>query len=629
MKSITNLLNPLLLASSIKTALSIPLSSNQNNNLPNCNDIDKNLVGHFEPDTTYYDFDELKSKDYSLNLDENGCYKPNDCIPEENLLVIVPFRNREQHLNILLNNLHPLLQKQKLSYCILVSEQYDQGKFNKGLLMNSAFKEAKSLINFDCIVLHDVDMLPENDKNMYKCSNYDMPVHLSPKISKYNYVYPYGTDFGGVTMMTKDHYNKVNGHTNMFWGWGKEDADMEYRIAQANLKIKLPTPIDLGKYTMLTHNHVATWQNEGVTIGIEDDRSTSLKKTLMGMKEQRNQYDGLNSLKYTIKNNINGINSLYSKITIDVRKTETISNELIIGGYYKNTSIQYQTIINPNDPITCKYYEFPNSYVGTKYIFKDFKPSETINVTACDSGCSGFSKLKPSSSRHFAFSYPILQTNANSTVYLKQCKNDLNSWQIIPKGIIIPENTNENNFQLKFKMKKLVNNLGKLYYRDSWVYEGQRYLTNNLPIDQNNEITKIDNNNEIILKNEIDINNNTITTITVNLNIKVAKGNYMIFSKIVDSFGQPIAELNWFTKMTGGSLNPLEFKEENTINSDLIKDKLEAKGENENVLGVNFDSADTKQNDIIYKFKGEMKQDFKIFTKLANYNQNLQIPQKL
>ena len=38
---------------------------------------------------------------------------------------------------------------------------------------------------FDCIVFHDVDMLPEDDRNMYTCSR--TPRHVGVYISKYNY----------------------------------------------------------------------------------------------------------------------------------------------------------------------------------------------------------------------------------------------------------------------------------------------------------------------------------------------------------------------------------------------------------------------------------------------------------
>lgn len=628
---------------------SLPFSSN----LPSCNEVTKELLGHFEPDATYLTDEQLSSQDYAKNIDINGCYTPDDCIPEEKLLVVVPYRDRQQHLNILLNNLHPMLQRQKLSYCIMVSEQHDTGKFNKGLLMNAAFAEAEQSLGFDCIVLHDVDMLPENDQNLYKCGERG-PVHLSPKISKYNYNYPYGTDFGGVTMMSRAHYNLVNGHTNMFWGWGKEDSDMEYRISAADLRIELPEPIDLGRYTMLKHQHISTWQNEAVTIGIEDDRSTSLKRTLMGMKEQRSQYDGLNSLKYKVIKNEE--TKLYNHLIVEVRRAETIKHEITIGDG------QYTQTIDPNQEATCKYFEFPNSYVGPKYTFKDFKPSETINVTACGAGCSGFSKYDNSlptnnnsgkTAKNFAFSYPILQTNPNSTVYLKHCENDPTGWQIIPKGIQIDEENNIN-VLLKFTVNKLVEDLGQLYYRDSWVYEGQRYKTNNLAINTAESVTSFDGTeSDSILetliaqkRNETDTisnnNNNNqtqaeiqskpskiiftsnssdnTTQITVNLNTKVARGNYMVFSKIVDSFGQPIAELNWFSKLTGGTLDMNSFKEEHTKSAEIIRERFEVQ-EKEDANNITNNSRG--KIDLITFFKSEMKKDFKMINKVKNYEQHL------
>ena len=52
-----------------------------------------------------------------------GIYFPNDCIPRQQLAVIIPFRNRENQLKILLRHLHPFLQRQKRSYRIFVVEQ--------------------------------------------------------------------------------------------------------------------------------------------------------------------------------------------------------------------------------------------------------------------------------------------------------------------------------------------------------------------------------------------------------------------------------------------------------------------------------------------------------------------------
>ena len=40
----------------------------------------------------------------------------------------------------------------------------DNTKFNRGLLFNIGFTEALKMKQFDCVFLHDVDHLPEDDR---------------------------------------------------------------------------------------------------------------------------------------------------------------------------------------------------------------------------------------------------------------------------------------------------------------------------------------------------------------------------------------------------------------------------------------------------------------------------------
>lgn len=51
--------------------------------------------------------------------------------------------------------------------------------------MNAAFLEAKKLFNFDCVIFHDVDLVPEDDRNVYSCPW--QPKHLSVAIDEMNY----------------------------------------------------------------------------------------------------------------------------------------------------------------------------------------------------------------------------------------------------------------------------------------------------------------------------------------------------------------------------------------------------------------------------------------------------------
>ncbi|KAA0186674.1 hypothetical protein HAZT_HAZT001605, partial [Hyalella azteca] len=48
--------------------------------------------------------------------------------------------------------------------------------FNRAKLLNVGFVEAMKAARFDCIVFHDVDMLPEDDRHLYHCA--EQPRHM-------------------------------------------------------------------------------------------------------------------------------------------------------------------------------------------------------------------------------------------------------------------------------------------------------------------------------------------------------------------------------------------------------------------------------------------------------------------
>ena len=51
--------------------------------------------------------------------------------------------------------------------------------------MNIGYLEAMKDDVYDCVVFHDVDLLPEDDRLLYSCI--DTPKHLSVAIDKYGY----------------------------------------------------------------------------------------------------------------------------------------------------------------------------------------------------------------------------------------------------------------------------------------------------------------------------------------------------------------------------------------------------------------------------------------------------------
>ena len=59
--------------------------------------------------------------------------------------------------------------------------------------------------------------MPEDDRNLYTCSS--MPRHMSVAIDKFNYILPYSYLVGGVFNIRTDQYRRINGYSNMYWGW--------------------------------------------------------------------------------------------------------------------------------------------------------------------------------------------------------------------------------------------------------------------------------------------------------------------------------------------------------------------------------------------------------------------------
>ena len=110
------------------------------------------------------------------------------------------------------------LQRQLLDYRIYVVEPTSPlyTNFNKGRVYNSGFLEAlKHEPDIDCVIFHDVDLLPEDDRISYSCPEF--PRHLSVLIDKFEYVLPYTHLVGGVLAIKTTHYRRINGYSNIYW----------------------------------------------------------------------------------------------------------------------------------------------------------------------------------------------------------------------------------------------------------------------------------------------------------------------------------------------------------------------------------------------------------------------------
>lgn len=142
------------------------------------------LEGPIEVDTQP-EFLENVEKRLADKITPGGRFKPSDCRARDRVAVVIPFRDRKQHLPVLLKNLHPFLMRQQIDYGIFIVEQSSDGSFNRAKLMNVGFTEALKLYEWDCFVFHDVDLLPMDDRNLYTCP--DQPRHMSVAVDTFGF----------------------------------------------------------------------------------------------------------------------------------------------------------------------------------------------------------------------------------------------------------------------------------------------------------------------------------------------------------------------------------------------------------------------------------------------------------
>lgn len=228
-----------------------------------------------------------------------GFFQPKECTSRHRVAILIPYRNRAEHLKVFIYNLHRVLARQQIDYGVFVIEQGDKLDFNRAKLLNVGFRESTMLHDYQCFVFHDIDLVPVDDRNVYTCPEH--PRHMSVRIDERSGV-PYGMMFGGVSAVNKEHMLRANGYSNRYWGWGGEDDDMSFRLKDLNLQIHR-RPGDVARYASLSHVKATP---------------SSQRMELLAEWRQRSKEDGLNSLHY--KRLDLEFKRLYTWILVDLRE---------------------------------------------------------------------------------------------------------------------------------------------------------------------------------------------------------------------------------------------------------------------------------------------------------------------
>ncbi|CAD5221360.1 unnamed protein product [Bursaphelenchus xylophilus] len=209
---------------------------------------------------------------------------------DHHLCVLIPFRNVEHELSILIPELDAFLLNQSVKHSFLVLNQTDSYRFNRASLINVGWLEADK-IGCDYMVMHDVDIVPLNPNLNYRYPGEGVIRHISSgdyhPIKRYNYK----KFIGGVLMLTMKDFKKVNGMSNKYWGWGLEDDEFYIRMKEKNLTSNIERPRNLTTDRHNTFKHIH---------GPERKRDYAMIGPQKKMSRKRDRISGLDTVQYTI-----------------------------------------------------------------------------------------------------------------------------------------------------------------------------------------------------------------------------------------------------------------------------------------------------------------------------------------
>lgn len=168
-----------------------------------------------------------------------GPTKDYDMSSSKHIALVVPFRDREAHLERFRERIKSHVQAWNAkgirhNWTVYVVEQYDNELFNRGYLFNAGFRSALEQAKltgrpYDCVVMHDIDIIPQAVVDYGWCQ---WPNQLSGEIECHSWSAPYPDNVGGVVSLSPAHWQKINGFSNDYEGWGGEDDDLYHRLRQ-------------------------------------------------------------------------------------------------------------------------------------------------------------------------------------------------------------------------------------------------------------------------------------------------------------------------------------------------------------------------------------------------------------
>ena len=208
-------------------------------------------------------------------------------------VILIPYRNREKHLEIFIKHAIPLFELYLKPFKVVVIEQEEGKLFNRGMLLNIGFNEYKDKTEY--LITHDIDIIPNEEcvKALYNKSEYDV-------IRIFN---GHDVSLGGITKFKTNSIFEVNGFPNYIWGWGIEDRALYYRYKIKNQLIS-PNYTNYNNFNHLPHqSNVEHYIGEKLKISNKENDIFQCNNKEIQIEHIMSS--GLNNLEYKIINRKN------------------------------------------------------------------------------------------------------------------------------------------------------------------------------------------------------------------------------------------------------------------------------------------------------------------------------------
>jgi hypothetical protein len=318
------------------------------------------------------------------------------------------------------------------------------------MLLNIGFKHAKKL-HCDYVVFHDVDMIPIDVDYSYT----DIPLHLATDFvnepgEKERTIFD--TYFGGVTIFPINVFEKIDGYSNKYWGWGYEDDDLLLRCKYHSTKLNILKLKNIGKKEkVLKFNGVDAYVECNNVIDLNNDFTITIcfcpdnlildhtKKsdefTIFSIPGYDFAIAYTSFARYNFCTFNNKLNAIYlnsdikpnykTNITITYDATNTIIKMYQDGKYigetipinrfnakYRKESKFYIGVGNPKREIIPNWFKGTFEYFG--YYNKILNNNEIKNI--CKNGINQKDSLKTHYDANYIDNYKLIDLSGNENI---------------------------------------------------------------------------------------------------------------------------------------------------------------------------------------------------------------------